>query len=89
VTRDVIRPLPAHAYLFSSSGGQHGRPHASAVARCLEYGNPAADLVFNYRSPATLLWENTEVIAGSPLRVRYPEPDSSGISMRPSALAAP
>jgi glyoxylase-like metal-dependent hydrolase (beta-lactamase superfamily II) len=85
-TRDVLKPLPAHAYLFSSSGGSHGRPHAAAVARCLEYGNPAAHLVFNYRTPATLLWNDTERVERSRYHPHYPVPESSGIRLQPSAM---
>jgi beta-lactamase superfamily II metal-dependent hydrolase len=88
VTRDVLRPLPSRAYLFSSNGGQHGRPHGTAVARCLEFGNATAELVFNYRSPATLRWENQEALAEFKFRAHYPELDATGVRLVPEPLTA-
>jgi beta-lactamase superfamily II metal-dependent hydrolase len=77
VTRDLLALVPADHYLFSSDGSRFGHPDAAGVARVLEYGRPGSELVFNYRSPQTLLWDDEAVLAGS--TVRFPEPGTAGV----------
>jgi beta-lactamase superfamily II metal-dependent hydrolase len=77
VTQGLLALIPADHYLFSSDGSRFGHPDAAGVARVLEYGRPEAELVFNYRTPQTLLWDDEAVLAGS--TVRYPEPGGHGV----------
>jgi hypothetical protein len=80
-TAATLKKIPAAAYLFSSGGGKHGRPHPQAVARCLQYGNSHAELVFNYRTPATMVWDAPERRSQKPYSVRYPDPGSEGVAI--------
>lgn len=89
VTRDVVKALPAAAYLFSSGGGSHGRPHGVAVARCLEFGNAHAELVFNYQTPQTLLWDDEVLIPELGYRVRYPTDEELSVVLSTTELVAP
>jgi hypothetical protein len=77
VTRDLLSLVPADYYLFSSDGSRFGHPDAAGVARVLEFGRPGAELVFNYRTPQTMLWDDDAVLAGA--TVRYPEPGEHGV----------
>jgi beta-lactamase superfamily II metal-dependent hydrolase len=79
VTRDLLALAPAERYLFSSDGSRFGHPDAAGVARVLEYGSPGAELVFNYRTPQTLLWDDEAVLGAS--AARYPEPGTDGVRL--------
>lgn len=77
LTRELLALAPADHYLFSSDGSRFGHPDAAGVARVLEFGRPGAELVFNYRTPQTLLWDDEAVLAGA--TVRYPPAEHSGV----------
>ena len=77
VTRELLSLVPAEHYLFSTDGSYFGHPDAAGVARVLEYGRPGGELVFNYRSPQTLLWDDEALLGAS--TARYPQPETSGV----------
>lgn len=77
LSRALLTLAPADHYLFSSDGGRHGHPDAEGVARVLAYGKPGAELVFNYQTPQTLLWDHQSALGGS--TARYPAAGTEGI----------
>ncbi|MGC4110422.1 MAG: MBL fold metallo-hydrolase [Nocardioides sp.] len=77
VSLDLLRMAPARAYLFSSNGSGFGHPDQAGVARVLTHGAQGAELVFNYRSPQTLFWNDEKLLSGR--HVRYPAPGAEGI----------
>lgn len=57
VSVDLITSINCSHYLFSSSGTRFIHPAKPAVARIIKYGNKP-NLVFNYRSKHSEVWEN-------------------------------
>jgi beta-lactamase superfamily II metal-dependent hydrolase len=72
VTRELLDLLPADNYLFSSDGGQYNHPDQACVARCVAYGKRGSALVFNYRNPRTLQWQQSGVLEPRGSRAVYP-----------------
>lgn len=87
ITPELVRLLPARRYLFSSDGGYHGHPHAAAVATVLEYAPPGAELMFNYATAHTLLWDDDRLRRRGDHRftVRYPATAGGGLVVEPAA----
>jgi hypothetical protein len=79
LTRELLSLAPADHYLFSSDGSRFGHPDRGGVAKCLEFGKPGAELVFNYRSPQTLAWDEPELLASS--IARFPDEGKSGVRL--------
>ncbi len=79
VTRELLELAPAEHYLFSSDSSRFGHPDAGGVARVLCYGRSDTELVFNYRTPQTLLWNKPELLGGS--GVRYPATGEAGVQV--------
>ena len=77
---DLLSLVPADHYLFSSDGSRFGHPDSTGVARCLEYGKPRGELLFNYESPQTLLWDDEELLGG--FTARYPSNGQAGIGLK-------
>jgi hypothetical protein len=81
VTKELLELLPADNYLFSSDGGRHDHPDDVAVAKCLAYGNPGSALVFNYRNPRTLQWQDEQVLRRRRNRALYPAAGAEGVAL--------
>jgi beta-lactamase superfamily II metal-dependent hydrolase len=81
VTKELLERLPAENYLFSSDGGKFGHPDDAGVAKCLAYGKPDSALVFNYRNPRTLQWQDDDVLKPHRNRALYPAAGSEGVTV--------
>jgi hypothetical protein len=81
VTRELLELLPAEHYLFSSDGGQFGHPDDAGVASCLAYGRPGSALVFNYRNPRTLRWQNNDLLNHRGNSAIYPSGRNEGVTV--------
>jgi beta-lactamase superfamily II metal-dependent hydrolase len=81
VTKELLERLPAANYLFSSDGGKFGHPDDASVAKCLAYGKPGSALVFNYRNPRTLQWQDEEVLRPRRNRALYPPAGREGVAV--------
>ena len=83
LSRELLDLLPAQHYLFSSDGTQFGHPDDEGVAAVLEFGRPGAELVFNYRNPRTLKWDDERLAeAGYEFSTCYPDRDPGGVELR-------
>jgi hypothetical protein len=78
ITADLVRLLPAEHYLFSTDGSYYKHPDAAAVATVVEHGPPDANLVFNYATARSLMWDNDNLRGRYGYRLSYPEPGSHG-----------
>ena len=58
VSKEFVESLDCKRYLFSSNGAVHHHPSRPAVARVIQYGG-APELIFNYRSPYSEVWDNS------------------------------
>jgi beta-lactamase superfamily II metal-dependent hydrolase len=81
ITKELLAALPADNYLFSSDGGKFGHPDDAGVAKCLAYGKPGSALLFNYRNPRTLRWQDPDALGPHRNRALYPVTRSEGISL--------
>ena len=79
LTKELLQLLPADNYLFSSDGGKFGHPDDAGVAKCLAYGKPGSALVFNYRNPRTLRWQDEDVLGPRGNRALYPVTGAEGV----------
>lgn len=78
VSRELIELVDCPRYLFSTNGSQFHHPHAEAVARVLKFGRPDPELVFNYRSEESLLWDDPALQRKYRYTTTYPEESADG-----------
>jgi beta-lactamase superfamily II metal-dependent hydrolase len=85
ITKDLLGLLPADNYLFSSDGTTFGHPDDAGVAKCLAYGQPGSALLFNYRNPRTLQWQDGELLGPRGNQACYPAAGAEGIALSMAA----
>jgi hypothetical protein len=85
ITKELLDLLPARHYLFSTDPRKYGHPHDATVAKCLAYGRPGAGLVFNYRTPRTLQWQDPVVLGVRRNTATYPDGPGGVLLSLPSA----
>jgi len=81
ITAELIGSLPAEQYLFSTDGSYFNHPDETAVATVLEYGPLGLELVFNYDTPRTRVWDDVRLQESYGYRVRYPDEATAGIEL--------
>jgi len=81
ITAELVRWLPARHYLFSTDGSYFKHPDETAVATVLQYGPADLELVFNYDTPRTRVWDDELLRDGYGYRVRYPDEGTAGIEL--------
>jgi len=79
VSADLIKHLDCKAYIFSTNGEQFSHPHPEAVARVIEYGGDSPELIFNYRTEETEIWDDDKLRDAYGYTTSYPEHDKDGI----------
>ena len=79
VSAELIKHLDCKAYIFSSNGDQFSHPHPEAVARVIEYGGERPELLFNYRSDETRIWDDEVLREAYGYKTGYPDNDKTGI----------
>ena len=57
VNQELIEKVPAAHFVFSSNGATYGHPNPEGVARVVKYGGRDAQIIFNYRSKITQVWD--------------------------------
>ena len=78
VSRELIELVDCPRYLFSTNGSQFNHPHAEAVARVLKFGSANPELVFNYRSDESLVWDDPALRRRHRYTTTYPTPSTNG-----------
>jgi Metallo-beta-lactamase superfamily len=81
ITAELVRWLPARQYLFSTDGSYFKHPDETAVATVLEYGPADLELVFNYDTPRTRVWDDDRLQDSYGYRTRYPDEGTEGIEL--------
>jgi len=79
VTAALIRLLPARHYLFSTDGRHFRHPDAAAVARVVLDAPDDAELVFNYRTELTGIWDAAGLRARHRYATRFPPDGQAGV----------
>jgi hypothetical protein len=81
ITKELLELLPADHYLFSSDGGKYGHPDDAGIAKCLAYGKRGSALLFNYRNPRTLRWQDEDALRPRENSALYPAAGDAGITL--------
>jgi len=81
VSTDLIKALDCPAYIFSSNGDQFEHPHPEAVARVIAHGGEEPELIFNYRTDETKIWDDEGLRKRHGYRVSYPDSDTGGVTL--------
>jgi hypothetical protein len=79
VSADLIDHLDCSKYIFSSNGDQFSHPHPEAVARVIGHGGERPELLFNYRTTETEIWDDDVLRDGHGYVTSYPERAEDGI----------
>lgn len=79
VSADLIKHLDCDAYIFSSNGDQFSHPHPEAVARVIKHGGDSPQLIFNYRTRETTIWDDDRLRDAYGYRTSYPDDNEQGV----------
>jgi beta-lactamase superfamily II metal-dependent hydrolase len=80
ISVDFIKAITCSHYLFSSNGARFKHPAKTAVARIVRHGDNA-NLVFNYRSKYSEVWDNQLIQANFPYTVQYGNDEGATITL--------
>jgi beta-lactamase superfamily II metal-dependent hydrolase len=58
---ELIDRLDCRRFLVSTSGARFRHPHRAAMARVIRSGTPGKEIVFNYRSAFTEVWDDADL----------------------------
>jgi hypothetical protein len=78
VSPRLLDLVDCQRYLVSTDGSHFGHPDPVAIARVLKYGGDEPDLIFNYRSAHTSLWDEDSWKERYGYRTTYPPPSENG-----------
>ncbi|MBV2096639.1 MAG: MBL fold metallo-hydrolase [Candidatus Thiodiazotropha sp.] len=81
VSSELIQHLDCENYIFSSNGDQFRHPHPEAVARVIEYGGGCPNLLFNYRTRWTEIWDDKPLRDAYGYETRYPKKEQDGLTI--------
>jgi hypothetical protein len=79
VSADLIQHLDCKGYIFSSNGDQFSHPHPEAVARVIAHGGRMPELLFNYRTEQTEIWDDDTLREAYGYTTTYPKNDKDGV----------
>ncbi len=79
VNRDLVARVAADRWLFSSDGTFFDHPDPEAVARVVTGKQDTPELVFNYRTKRTAIWDNETLQHDFKYRAAYPDKGQAGI----------
>lgn len=71
VSRDMLEAVDCRRYLLSTNGSYFNHPDRMAVARIIRYAD-RPELIFNYESEETRLWDDPDLRGRFGYTVRYP-----------------
>jgi hypothetical protein len=81
VNRELVARVAARRWLFSSDGTFFHHPDPEAVARVVTGNQDVPELVFNYRTKRTAIWDSETLQQAHRYRAAYPEGRAGGISV--------
>ena len=70
---EVIDRLDCGRFLVSTSGARFRHPHRAAMARVIRAGTPGKELIFNYRSAYTEIWNDADLQEAERYSTVFPE----------------
>lgn len=72
ISRELLQAIACSRYLVSTNGSYFGHPDESAIARIIGFGGKGPELIFNYRSHETGLWDDDALRSQHGYSTRYP-----------------
>jgi metal-dependent hydrolase (beta-lactamase superfamily II) len=72
---DLIDRLDCTRYLISTNGSKFRHPHQIAMARVIMHGSRDKELIFNYRTEFTEIWDDQDLQNEGRYTVTYPDGD--------------
>ncbi len=79
VSRELVRVVAAARWIVSSSGRQFHHPDPEALARVVLEGGDDPELIFNYRSEESEVWDDRALRRRHGFSTTYPRRGASGI----------
>jgi beta-lactamase superfamily II metal-dependent hydrolase len=80
-SRKLIEKVNSSRYLISTNGNVHHHPDAAAVARVIKFSRPHPELVFNYRTEQTEIWDDQGWIEKYGYHPLFPNTGTPGIML--------
>lgn len=77
-SQQLLDLISCPKYLLSTNGSIHRHPDKSTIARLLLFGGEEKELVFNYNTAETLIWDNTDWKQKHRYTTRYPPETENG-----------
>lgn len=81
VNRELVERISGRHWLFSSDGTFFDHPDPEAVARVVTGDQDRPNLVFNYRTKRTAIWDDDGLQRAYGYRAAYPEARAGGIAV--------
>lgn len=78
LSTELLELVSCPRFLISTNGDYFGHPDAVAVARVIKHGGDRPELIFNYSSDETLLWNNSRWKSQFGYTTTYPVPSQNG-----------
>ena len=79
VSRSLVERLQCDRFLISSDGSYFSHPDPEAIARLIKSGNASPELVFNYRSRRTAIWDDPRLREQHDYRTLFPQTTDTGV----------
>lgn len=80
-SQQVLDLISCPTYLVSTNGSTFRHPDKTAIARLISFGGAAKELVFNYSTNETLLWNNRTWMRKHGYMTRYPAANENGFNV--------
>ncbi len=80
-SQQVLDLISCPTYLVSTNGSTFHHPDQTAIARLISFGGPTKELVFNYSTDETLLWNNRTWMRKHGYVTRYPSANENGFNV--------
>jgi len=81
VSRELLAKVECRRYLFSTDGTQFKHPDREAVARVIKFGGPQPELLFNYQTQFSAIWENRSLKRRYGYSVVFPAAGGAGLGL--------
>ena len=82
VTTELLEKVECHNYMISKSGAKFKHPSKEAIAKIIKYGGDKCTIWFNYESPFTKVWKNSDLTDQWDYQVKYAADDAHSIRLK-------
>lgn len=80
---ELMQLLDCRSFLITTNGNIHEHPDHVAIAKIIKYGGASPELIFNYRTDTTSVWEDHHNLQRWPrFTTRYPNEGENFVEVR-------